>query len=371
MNKLNRRNWLRTAGLSTGMLVLGKTSAFALNEAENRVINEEFIMLNANENPFSPSYRIQHLISDNFDLVCRYPFRIQDELIDAIAAKEGVSNDHVVVTGGSTEGLKAAGLIYGRDGGEIIAADPTYQSLLSYAENHGAKINRVPLNDSLEHDLDAMANRINEKTRLIFICNPNNPSGTIIDANTMIDFCTSYDDKAVIFSDEAYYDYITEPDYPSMIELVKKGRNIIVSKTFSKVYGLAGLRVGYLIAKPEIAHQLKKSVMANTNVLAIKAAQEALKDDDFYKYSIAKNMEAKLFLYKSLDELGLRYVPSHSNFVFFESGRPIAQLQAQMKAEQILIGRPFPPLEKWARISTGKMEHMKQFAQTLKKVMSQ
>ncbi|MDN3643925.1 histidinol-phosphate transaminase [Lutimonas halocynthiae] len=370
MNQLNRRNWLRTAGLSTGMLMLGNTSAFALNQSEELFFNDELIMLNANENAFSPSFRIQNAISENFDLVCRYPFRIQDELIDAIAAKEGVPRSYVVITGGSTEGLKAAGLIYGRDGGEIIAADPTYQSLLSYAENHGAKIHRVPLNDAMEHDLDAMANRINEKTRLIFICNPNNPSGTIIDANDMIDFCKSYDHKAVIFSDEAYYDYITEPDYPSMIALVKEGRNIIVSKTFSKVYGLAGLRVGYLIAKPVIAMQLKKSVMANTNVLAIKAAQEALKDDDFYKYSIAKNMEAKLFLYKTLDELGLRYVPSHANFVFFESGRPISQLQAQMKAEQILIGRPFPPLDKWARISTGKMEHMKQFTVALKKVLS-
>ena len=266
MNQINRRNWLRTAGLSTGMLMLGNTSAFALNQSEELFFNDELIMLNANENPFSPSFRIQNVISDNFDLICRYPFRIQDELIDAIAAKEGVPRSYVVITGGSTEGLKAAGLIYGRDGGEIIAADPTYQSLLSYAENHGAKIHRVPLNDAMEHDLDAMANRINEKTRLIFICNPNNPSGTIIDANDMIDFCKSYDHKAVIFSDEAYYDYITEPDYPSMIELVKEGRNIIVSKTFSKVYGLAGLRVGYLIAKPEITTQLKKSVMANTNV---------------------------------------------------------------------------------------------------------
>lgn len=371
MNQINRRNWLRTAGLGTGMLVLGNTSAFGFEPLEEVAENDNLIMLNANENPFSPSYRIQQMIRDNFDLVCRYPFRILDELVTAIAVKEGVPKNYIVVTGGSTEGLKAAGLIYGRDGGEIIAADPTYQSLLSYADVHGAKIHRVPLNDNLEHDLDAMAERINKKTGLVFVCNPNNPSGTIIDADTMVDFCTSHDDKAVIFSDEAYYDYITEPEYPSMIELVKQGRNIIVSKTFSKVYGLAGLRVGYLVAKPEIASRLKKSVMANTNVLAIKAAQEALKDDDFYKYSIAKNMEAKLYLYKSLKELGLRYVPSHSNFVFFESGRPISQLQAQMKSENILIGRPFPPLENWARISTGKMEHMKQFTQSLKKVLSQ
>jgi histidinol-phosphate aminotransferase len=370
MNQINRRNWLRTAGLSTGMLVFGSVDAFASNSEQIVRTDNGPILLNANENPYSPSIRMQQLLTNNFDLTCRYPFRILSELVDAIAEKEGVSKDHIVVTGGSTEGLHAAGLIYGMHGGEIIAADPTFQSLLRYAENHGATVHRVPLNDKLEHDLKAMAQKINKKTSLIFVCNPNNPTGTIVDADALKDFCKSHDQQAVIFSDEAYYDFITEADYPSMIELVKEGRNVIVSKTFSKVYGLAGLRVGYLIAKPEIAKKLKASVMANTNVLAIKAAQEALKDDDFYKFSVAKNMEAKNLIYKTLDDLGLKYIPSHGNFVFFESGRPISQLNAAMKEENILIGRPFPPLDHWARISTGTLEDMQQFSVALKKVMS-
>ena len=184
------------------------------------------------------------------------------------------------------------------------------------------------------------------------------------------DFCNSHDQQAVIFSDEAYYDFITEPDYPSMVDLVKEGRNIIVSKTFSKVYGLAGLRVGYLIAKPEIAGKLKKAVMANTNVFAIVAAQEALRDDEFYKYSIAKNKEAKSHIYKVLDALNLNYVHSHSNFVFFESGRPIRELMKSMARENVLIGRPFPPMDQWARISTGTIDDMKQFSEALIKVMA-
>ncbi len=369
MNQINRRNWLRSAGLSSGMLFLGGIDSIASNATKITIDNEGPILLNANENPYSPSDRMQQLLTNNFDLTCRYPFRILSDLVVDIAEKEGVSKDHIVITGGSTEGLHAAGLIYGMHGGEIIAADPTFQSLLKYAENHGAKIHRVPLNESLEHDLEAMAAKINKRTSLIFICNPNNPTGTIVNASALKDFCKSHDQQAVIFSDEAYYDFITEADYPSMTDLVKQGRNVIVSKTFSKVYGLAGLRVGYLIAKPEIASKLKASVMANTNVFAIKAAQEALKDDEFYKFSIAKNMEAKKMIYKTLDDLGLKYIPSHSNFVFFESGRPVSELNSSMRAENIIIGRPFPPFNHWARISTGTTDDMQQFDIALKKVM--
>ena len=220
--------------------------------------------LNSNENPYGPSKRVRAVMSNTFDRACRYPFANLRTLVEVIAEKEGVSKDHIVVTGGSTEGLRTAGLVYGLGQGEIIAADPTFQAMLRYAENFGAKVHRVALDEKLEHDLVAMANRINAKTRLIFICNPNNPTGTILDNSKLIDFCKSHDSKAVIFSDEAYYDFIMEAEYPSMVELVKEGRNVIVSRTFSKVYGLAGLRIGYLVAKPEIATKLKASVMANT-----------------------------------------------------------------------------------------------------------
>jgi len=370
MNHINRRNWLRTAGLSSGLLFLGGIDTIASEITTREIMSNEPIKLNANENPFSPSKNIQKVLTENFEMTCRYPFRVLSDLVMAIAEKEGVDKDHVVVTGGSTEGLKAAGLIYGRDAREIIAADPTFKTLLRYAENFGAKVHKVPVNNNLEHDLDAMASKINKNTGLIFICNPNNPTGTIVNGDRLKDFCLAHDQQAVIFSDEAYFDFITEPDYPSMVDLVKKGRNIIVSKTFSKAYGLAGLRVGYLIAKPDIARRLKAAVMANTNVLAIAASQEALKDEDFYKFSIAKNMEAKNMIYKTLQELNLNYIKSHTNFVFFKSGRPISGLMQSMKEENILIGRPFPPLNNWARISTGTMEEMQQFSSALKKVMS-
>jgi histidinol-phosphate aminotransferase len=370
MRNIDRRNWLKTVGLSSGFALLGGFEALSFPLPQNTENDDLLAKLNANENPYGPSKRVRGIISDNFDLGCRYPFRTLSSLTEKIAEKEGVPKDHIVITGGSTEGLKAAGLTFGGFGdGEIIAADPTFQAMLRYAETFGTKVHRVPVNAEMEHDLETMANKVNNKTKLIFICNPNNPTGTLLEVNKLIDFCKTYDSKAVIFSDEAYYDFITEPDYPSMVELVKKGRNVIVSKTFSKIYGLAGLRIGYLVARPDIARRLKASVMANTNTLAIEAAKEALADDDFYKFSILNNMEAKKLIYSTLDELGLTYIKSHTNFVFFKTGRPINEMINAMQQENVLIGRPFPPFYNWARISTGKMSDMAKFSAALKKVM--
>lgn len=336
---------------------------------KNQLVFNEVAKLNSNENPYGPSESVRKAISNSFDKACRYPSIVFRPLLNQIAETEGVTTDHIVITGGSTEGLKAAGITFGIVGGEIIAADPTFQAMLRYAEGFGTKVHRVPVDKDMGHDLEAMANKINSNTRLVFVCNPNNPTGTLIDKTKLKDFCSSISKKAVVFSDEAYYDFITEPEYPSMVELVKEGMNVVVSKTFSKVYGLAGLRIGYLVAPPEMASRLRKNIMAMTNVLAIEAAKAALLDDAFYKFSLLKNWEAKNAIYKTLDDLNLEYVKSHTNFVFFKTGRPISEMIDAMHNENVAIGRPFPPFLEWARISTGTMEDMDRFDVALRKTM--
>ncbi len=370
MRNIDRRQWLRTMSLSGGFALVGGINPFALATPQKSVRTTNLAKLNSNENPYGPSQRVRDAITNTFDTACRYPFQSLTGLVAMIAEKEGVTKDHVVVTGGSTEGLKAVGLTYGLHGKELIAADPTFQAMLRYAETFGAHVHRVPVDETLGHDLEEMEKRINGNTGLVFICNPNNPTGTLLNKDKLRDFCKSVDTKAMVFSDEAYYDFITEPDYPSMVELVKEGRNLIVSKTFSKVFGLAGLRIGYLITRPDIAKRLKASVMANTNILAIEAAKEALQDDEFYKFSLSKNEEAKKHIYETLDALGLEHIKSHTNFIFFKTGRPIKGLMEAMAQEDVLIGRPFPPFYEWARISTGTMVEMEQFRKALKKVMS-
>lgn len=356
--------------LGGGFTLLGGIPGIASTPEEVLRTYAGPVRLSSNENPYGPSSSVQEVIQENFELGCRYPFQYLKDLVRDIARKEEVPEECIVVTGGSTEGLKAAGLVYGLEGGEIIAADPTFQALLRYAEYFGAFVHRVPLDASLTHDLDAMERRITGKTRLVFICNPNNPTGTLLDANRLRDFCTSVANRSVVFSDEAYYDYITEPDYPSMVGLVRENYNVIVSKTFSKVFGLAGMRIGYLIARPDIATRLKGSLMANTNTLAILAARQALKDTDFYKYSLTQNTACKEMIYNTLDEMSIPYIPSHTNFVFFKSGVPVDTLIQKMRAEGVQIGRPFPPMLDWARISTGTVEEVQAFTKALRNVMA-
>jgi histidinol-phosphate aminotransferase len=370
MKTIDRRNWLRTVGLTGGFAMLGGLEALAFESTSSPDLKNKLIRLSSNENPYGPSKRVRTTITNNFDNACRYPSLMLRDLVQMLAEKEGLSKDHIVVTGGSGEGLCAAGLVFGKDRREIVAADPTFQQILRYGENQGAFVHRVPVDDNMNHDLDAMKKRITNKTGLVYICNPNNPTGTIIEKNALKDFCNSISEKTMVFSDEAYYDFITEPDYPSMVELVKEGSNVIVSKTFSKVYGMAGLRIGYLVTRPDIAMRLKSSVMARTNVLAIAAAKEALKDEEFYKFSILKSSEGKKIIYDALDDLGLKYIKSHTNFVFFKSGRHIDGLIDAMKKENVQIGRPFPPFYDWARISTGKIEEVEQFVKALKKVIA-
>lgn len=228
----------------------------------------------------------------------------------------------------------------------------------------------VPLDKDLVHDLDAMSKRVNSDTKIIYLCNPSNPTGTIVDGDKLRDFCKSMSSKALIFCDEAYFDYIEDPKYPSMMELVREDLNVIVCKTFSKVYGLAGMRIGYMIARKDIADRLKKNVPAFTNMLAIEAAKSALNDSEFYNFSLQQAFKSKRIIYQTLDDLKLNYVKSHTNFVFFESGKEITWLVDEMKAKGFHIGRPFPPLTKWCRISTGIVEEVEQFGTALKSVLS-
>lgn len=372
---MDRRAWLKKGGaLGALSLLAAPTLASRLTEREVREFKprplSNPVQLNFNENPFGPSAKVRKAMTDAFDMGCRYPDDLIEELAHMLAKKEGVTREHIVIGGGSSEGLKMTGATFTQGGGEIIAARPTFLAMMVYARQWGATINWVDLDEQFTHDLDEMERRISSKTKLIFLCNPNNPTSTVVDKNRLKNFCESASKRTIVFSDEAYYDFIEEPNYPSMVELVKKGENVIVSRTFSKVYGLAGLRVGYLIAKPELANRIRENMPANSNVLALKAAMTALNDQEFYNFSLNKVKEGKQLMYSTMDKLGLEYVKSHTNFIFFKTGRDIIDFNSQMLAEGVRVGRPFPPYNEWCRISMGTIEEVEIFNKALTKVMS-
>ena len=361
----NRRQWLKSAGITTGLFSIMGSRALAAPTFEEFLHHQEthhlppgtLIKLSSNENPYGPSKKVREAMIKGFDSVCRYPWEERTTLRKKLAEKEGVTPDHILITVGSTEGLKSTALAYGLDGGEVIAGDPTFESMLYYAENFGSYVHRVAVHkDTLELDLEEMEKRITSNTRLIFLCNPNNPTGTILPVDKLRDFCSSAAKKTIVFSDEAYYDYITEPNYPSMVEMVKNNQNVVVSRTFSKVYGLAGIRLGYLVARPDIITRIKKCQSDRPNILALHAALTAMDENDFYQYSLDMNTQAKDKIYTALDSLGLHYIKSHTNFIFFKTGMDISLFNKAMQDEGIAVGRPFPPYYEWCRVSTGKIE---------------
>jgi histidinol-phosphate aminotransferase len=373
MTGLSRRSWLKRTALGSSFALFGGAGiTTSLSAEEIRKFNprplDGPIRLGSNENPYGPSESVRKAMTNGFDLGCRYPWGYNPELVKMIAEKEGVPEDHIVMVAGSTEGLKITGITFGQ-GGEIISCAPTFLSMMDYAELWGTDINWVPLTKDHDFDLDEIEKRVSYETRLVFLCNPNNPTGKLLPADRVRDFCETVSKKAIVFSDEAYYDYITEPNYPSMVEFVKQGKDVIVSKTFSKVYGLAGIRLGYLIARPELAAKLKDRVVANTNIMAIEAGKAALKDTEFYNFSVNKAKEAKKMITDTLDELKLPYLDSHTNFVFFHTGRDIVELNKQMADKGFIIGRPFPPLNDWCRISTGTIEEVALYNQAIKEVL--
>ncbi|WP_235298870.1 pyridoxal phosphate-dependent aminotransferase [Portibacter marinus] len=366
---MDRRNWFRIASAASGALVLNPFWKWDMTHPLDNG-SPDLVRLCYNENPYGPSEKARQAIINSFDIAHQYPFAYVEELAAKLASKHGVSREHIVVTGGSREGLAATGLTFAEEGGNIVAPSPTYQAMLRYARQFGMHIYDVPVNRELGHDLDGMHKRITNRTNLVFICNPNNPTGTIIPTPEIRSFSKSISGRTIAFVDEAYNDYVTEEGFEDMTQLVKEDLNVIVSRTFSKVYGLAGIRIGYLIARPDIADRIRTNLMASTNIPAIMAASAALDDAQFYEFSKSKNSEGKEMIYSALDLLGLEYKKSHTNFVFFKSGMDIVKLNEKMRSKGVLVGRPFPPFTDWCRISTGKTEDVEQFCSTIKNVLA-
>ncbi len=365
----SRRDWLK-ASVGVGGLLLTPTQLLTAQEKKkfNPRPLEPIIRLSSNENPYGPSARVRERVQQSFAHACRYPYAYSDHLAEILAQKHGVSPESILITGGSTEGLKVTGITFAANGGEIISGQPTFLAMMDYAKQWGATVNWVPVGADKGYDLEAIEKQISSKTKLVFLCNPNNPTGTLVPADKLLDFCATASKKTIIFSDEAYYDFIETPNYPSLVEAVKRGENVIVSKTFSKVYGMAGMRIGYLIAKPELAQQIRANLVAMSNVLAIEGAKEALKDEAFYRFSLEQNKLAKQQIYTLLDHLKLAYVPSHTNFVFFHAQKDIRELGPQFLKKGIRIGRPFPPFYDWCRISTGTQEEVALFVKAMQEI---
>ena len=378
---LSRRNWFKStfamsAGLALTGSLSGKLMAAPMSRAEREFFamkanNGQKVRLNANENPYGPSKKAKEAVVQILSEGNRYQFQTQEVLRKKLAEREGVDPSYIMMGAGSGEILCLVGATFGLDGGSVLSSYPTFPLLMNYAEGVKARWDKVDLNDKLEHDYNKMASAIKDDTKIIFICNPNNPTGTVVDPTIVRAFAEEASKKALVYSDEAYLEFLGPIEKKSMIDLVRKGSNVVVSRTFSKIFGLAGLRVGYVVAHPDIIKKVSKfgdSISASQTGIA--AAQASLGDEDFMQTVRQKNADARKVLTDYLDSKKYQYGKSEINVVFFPAPKDGKTILAKTEEKGYLIRIWEYQGREWCRVSIGTAEEMKGFVKAFDEVIS-
>jgi len=316
---------------------------------------------------------------DAFSLAWRYPDEHADLLIDSLAKLNGVGRDQILLGDGSGEILKLCAEVFtgpisaNRSGpagrGNMVVADPTFEAIFNHARANGAEVIKVPLTSTFAHDLPKMAAAANEG--LIYVCNPNNPTASITPKNELRDFIAKAPPQTTLLVDEAYYHYADSPEYESVMPMVKDYRNLMVARTFSKVYGMAGLRCGYCVAQREIIERIRAyQAWDSVNIMALTAAIASLNDTDQVTNGRRLNTETKAFLTGELEAMGYKQIPSQANFVMIDMKRPVVPLIEAFKERNVQVGRLFPPLPNHMRLTIGKKSEMEAFLSVFRQVMA-
>ena len=328
---------------------------------------DDIIKLASNENPLGPSPKAVEVMKSAADQVNIYPDGGGWKLRNAIAEKFSLSMDNVVLGNGSNEIIEFVGHAFLSPGDQIIAAEHAFVVYKLMATLFGAETIEVP-DPGFVHDLEAMADAITEQTKEIFIANPNNPTGTLVTQDQIDHFMDRIPDHVIVIFDEAYYEFLDSP--PDTLKYVREGRNVVVMRTFSKIQGLAGLRIGYGLAPSGLASVLQKTRQPfNANHLAQEAALAALADEEHQHRTKTITDEGRQFLQKSFDQMGLEYLPSYANFVLVKVGDGDAVFDALLRKGVIVRAMRSYKLPEWVRISIGKNEENQRCVELLKEVV--
>lgn len=327
--------------------------------------------LNANENPYGPSPMALEAFKSSAVRGNRYAWKELFQLVDKIADFEKVESKNIMMGPGSSDLLEKTAMVLFMNGGNVVSADPAYMSLIRVAESVGAKWKPVPLKDDWSHDLKAMEEAIDKDTKLVYICNPNNPTGTITDHKELLDFCSRVSEKVPVFVDEAYLWFLDDGAKKSMVSLINEGKDVIIARTFSKIHGMAGLRVGYIVAQESTLAKLQNITRGGMGISypSVYAAMAAMDDAEFIDKSRTLNAKCREYVCQRLGEMGFEYVPSHTSFLIFPiemDGNAFLDKMTQLK-----VGvRAFEFMDKtWCRVSMGTMDEMKLFTAAINKVL--
>lgn len=318
------------------------------------------ITLRSNENPYGPSPQAIKAAEEAVIKGAYYPGGIRNDLLGVIAERNNLSMEHMFLSSGSNEGLQAAMVAYGKKG-KVVLPELTYSDHLGYSKRMGVELKRVPLNKDMSIDLDGLAAAVDDSVSMVYVCNPNNPTGMTLDGDELRDFCRTVGRKAVVLVDEAYNELTDDPVYTSMVDLVHEGENVMVMRTFSKIFGMAGMRVGYGMARPDIAELVGGHVMAWANGVGMSAAYASYLDGEFIDFSRAKIIEGRKMVNDTFRRNGIEPLPSQTNFVYADIGRDANAFQRMMENRNIQIRGAYQTYANWTRVSMGKIEDLKTF----------
>ena len=343
-----------------------------IDEVKRELGIDNIIKMASNENPLGPSPRAVQEIEKTLNQLHIYPDSNCFNLKQKLASRLDVPFETLLIGNGSDELFRLLAETFLTTGDEIIIGTPTFSAYQFTATVMGTKTVAIPLHD-FKYDLHAMLQAITPKTKMLFICNPNNPTGTIVSGAELDEMMQKVPEDVLVIFDEAYSEYVQDKDYTSGLKYVEQGRNAIVLKTFSKIYGLAALRVGYAITSQEIATAVKRvSEPFNVNMLAQIAAVAALDDDAHIENSLAANAKGKAYLYETLTQMGLPFVPTQANFILFDTkkdGREV--FQALLKQGVIVRNCESFGYPTFLRVTVGTMEQNNRFVTSLRQVLHQ
>jgi histidinol-phosphate aminotransferase len=369
---ISRRKFAQLLGAGAAAAVVRPRLSFAkpTQLTPTSLTGGNVVRLSSNENPYGPSQKALQAMTDSFGLACRYPDEHNNVLIDKLAKLNNVDRNEILLGDGSGEILKlCAETFTGTQNGKLVAADPTFEAILNNASANGAEVVKVQLTSSFGHDLPKMLGAA--KGGLIYVCNPNNPTASITPKDELHDFIAKTPPGTMILVDEAYFHYADSPDYESAIPLVKDHPNLIVSRTFSKIYGMAGLRCGYCVAQKETIERMRRNQMWDSvNCMALAAATASLDDLDHVPKGQRSIKEAKTFTTTELEKMGYKCIPSQANFIMFDCKRPVVPLIKAMKEQNIHVGRLFPALPNHMRLTIGKKSEMETFVAAFREVIA-
>jgi histidinol-phosphate aminotransferase len=358
---LTRRDFAQALGATAVAAALPRLSLAA-------AAPKSAVRLNANENPYGPSQAALRALQDALPRANRYPDESIIALAGDLAKYHGVSDEAVIVTDGSSEALKVAALTFGAK--RIVTAEPTFEALWHYGRAAGAEVVKVPLTATHAHDLPRMLEAARGDA-LLYVCNPNNPTATITPKDEIFALLDKAPAGVAVLVDEAYHHYAESPQYTTVIPLVKSHANLIVTRTFSKIYGMAGLRCGYAIAQPDtVKRMFDHSQWDSVNVLAAEAGRASLKDTAHVDLGRRRNREARTKLAHDLAATGHTFLPSDANFVMIDLKHDARPIIKAMHERGVDVGRPFPPMTQHLRVSIGTPDDMQRFMAAFRAVMA-